>query len=83
VIPLGFKPKTFRTGIYAVETRMEPLPVGVSLFFIFSFDGNFADVSVFFLSNRNPLLLLVISSSNGKWIVAKGVFFLLFSEGST
>jgi len=48
VIPVGFKPTTFRTGIYAVETRRKPLPVGVSLFFIFSFDGNLADVSVFF-----------------------------------
>jgi hypothetical protein len=45
---LGFKPKTFRTGIYAAETRRVSLPVGVSLFLIYSFDGNLADVSVFF-----------------------------------
>ena len=36
-----------------------------------------------FSLNRNPLLIHFVSSSNGKGIVAKGVFFLLFSECGT
>ena len=55
VIPLGFKPKTFRTGIYAVETRRKPLPVGVSLSSVFSFDGNTAEIRHYFPADgRSP-----------------------------